>query len=115
MCVRVYEARDDDFVFAIYNACSFWEMKYGVVLPDGGDAVGEDVDVAVSNDLARCIEGQDCGGMEEDGVAVCHDGRMYEPAHELGVKKIDQFIFLLLFLCFLPFEFHHVKDVNKKR
>ena len=33
---------------------------------DGADAVVEDVDVAVSNDLARAVEGDDCGRVEED-------------------------------------------------
>lgn len=33
---------------------------------DGGNAVADDVDVAVSNDLAIFVDGEDCGGVEED-------------------------------------------------
>lgn len=77
MRVRVYEARDDEFVFAIYYARFCWKVGRRIVLPNGGDAVGNDVDVAISNDLARCVEGDDGSGVEEDGAAVvCHDGRI---------------------------------------
>lgn len=43
-----------------------WQAKFGVVFPNRGDAVGEDVDVAVANDLTRCVDGDDCSRVEED-------------------------------------------------
>lgn len=66
MRVCIYQSRDDDFLFAVYYTSMLWQAEFGVVFPNRGDAVGEDVDVAVANDLTRCVDSDDCSRVEED-------------------------------------------------